>query len=170
MKKILASISILSFLFLIAFLGIQRNKKELPVFVTFYGWSDNDPPGNAIAFPKEEQHKTRHDSASGIGTYDNPLTMATDPSEFPVGTRLYIPYLQKYVIMEDTCATCIRDWQTKKKYHIDIWMESDEKHKDALEQCEEKWTREATPIEINPPTSRPVNTQPLFDSKTGTCL
>ncbi|MFI5306855.1 MAG: hypothetical protein ACHQ53_05875, partial [Polyangiales bacterium] len=73
--------------------------------VTFYGWPDNSPPGDGIAYPK------LHKGASGTGTYADPITFASDPNEWPAGTILYLPYLQRYVIMEDSCADCITDWK-----------------------------------------------------------
>lgn len=44
---------------------------------------------------------------TGNGTYNNPLTAASAaPGEFNECEMLYLPYLQKYVIIEDTCAQC----------------------------------------------------------------
>lgn len=61
----------------------------------------------------------------GNGTYTNPLTVATAPGEFNECELLYLPYLQKYLIVEDTCASCISDWAKEpKEHHIDVWMES----------------------------------------------
>src|SRR5438094_683071 len=46
----------------------------ITTLVTFYGWADNDPPGDGIAYP------TRHTAAGGVGSYDDPITVATDPT------------------------------------------------------------------------------------------
>ena len=43
------------------------------VYVTFYGWWDNSPPGNAIAYPG-----TLHNVATAGGSFSNPSTFATD--------------------------------------------------------------------------------------------
>ncbi len=40
---------------------------------TFYGWGDNDPPGDGTAY----NCGGRNFHAGGVGTYDNPLTFAT---------------------------------------------------------------------------------------------
>jgi hypothetical protein len=51
--------------------------------VTLYGWPDNSPPGNAIAYPADEGYPTIHNVASGTGTYADPITYATDQAELP---------------------------------------------------------------------------------------
>ncbi len=131
-------------------------------YVTFYGWPDNDPAGNGIAYPG------LHKGASGTGTYADPITFATDPKEWKPGTILYLPYLKRYVIMEDSCAECITDWKTG-KYHIDIWLESNGSFDSQVLACENTLTREKTSVEVDPPPDRPVDATPLFDTKSGKC-
>lgn len=46
------------------------------------------------------------DWLTGTGSHSNPLTAASAPGEFDQCEILYIPYLRKYVIIEDTCAKC----------------------------------------------------------------
>jgi hypothetical protein len=130
--------------------------------VTFYGWPDNDPPGNGIAYPRV------HSGASGTGTYADPITFATDPKEWAPGTILYLPYLKRYVIMEDSCAACITDWKSG-QYHIDIWVNSDGRLDNQVLACENALTVENIPVEVAPPADRPVDATPLFDPTTGTC-
>ena len=96
----------------------------LSVYVTFYGWADNSPPGGAIAYPKSGGFPTVHDVAGGTGTLGDPVTFATDKAEFPAGTILYVPFIEKYVVMEDDCAECDSDWTGSQKRHIDVWMNS----------------------------------------------
>lgn len=142
----------------------------MSVYVTFYGWADNSPPGGAIAYPMNGGYPTLHDAAGGTGTYADPITFATDKSELPVGTRVYVPFIEKYVIMEDDCAECDTDWTTSQKWHIDVWMNSNgTESSSALQTCEGNWTRTATVIEVNPPPGRTVTTRPLFDPSTNTC-
>ena len=38
--------------------------------VTLYGWPDNSPPGNGIAFPANSGSPTIHNAAGGTGTDD----------------------------------------------------------------------------------------------------
>jgi hypothetical protein len=130
--------------------------------LTFYGYPDNDPPGAGIALP------TIHSKAGGTGTYADPVTFASAPSEFKAGTILYVPLLKKYVIMEDTCAQCTSDWSAGKR-HIDVWMNSDSTNGSKLLSCQYAWTRDAVDVELSPPADRPVDTTPLFDPKTGVC-
>ncbi|WP_437601771.1 hypothetical protein WMF28_09255 [Sorangium sp. So ce590] len=125
--------------------------------VTFYGWPDNDPPGNGIANP------VLHQGAGGIGTSDDPITVAVRQGRFRPGTRMYLPSLRKYLIVEDICASCGSE-------QIDIWMESDERFRDQVIACEEAWTPEGTvEVEIDPPPGRPVSTTPFFDKDRGRC-
>ena len=71
--------------------------ESLSVYATFYGWADNSPPGGAIAYPKSDGNPTVHETAGGSGTYADPITFATDKAELPVGTLLYVPFIEKYV-------------------------------------------------------------------------
>jgi hypothetical protein len=132
------------------------------LYVTFYGWPDNSPPGAGIEYPG------LHKQAGGTGTYADPITFATDAKEFAPGTILYVPFIQKYVIMEDGCAECSSDWSSG-KWHIDIWMNTNGSNTSQEISCEDSWTRSSTQIEINPPPNRPVTTAPLFDTTTAVC-
>lgn len=139
--------------------------------VTFYGWFDNSPPGDAIAYPASAGFPTVHDVAGGTGTWDDPITMATDASELPVGTIVYAPFLQKYLVMEDDCTQCDEDWSMSMTRHIDVWMNSSASaNPAALSQCEAQWTQGETPIEVNPPAGRAVTTALLFAPSTNECL
>jgi 3D (Asp-Asp-Asp) domain-containing protein len=138
-------------------------------FITFYGFNDNDPAGRAIAYPNTRNSTTIHRQAGGIGTYNDPITFASDPTEWPIGTRVYLPYLQKYFIMEDYCAGCVENWSSGRN-HIDLWMESNGNFSSELIKCQYSWTRATEVTEINPPPGRTVNPAPLFDSTNGSCL
>lgn len=145
----------------------QNEGTTISTFVTYYGWADNTPPGTDIAFPG--QPNTIHTAAGGTGTYDDPITMASDPNVWSVGTKMYLPYIKKYVIMEDICGGCTNNKNTG-KYHIDIWMNSDSRNTDKLLDCENFYTRQSVQAEINPPADREVDNTPLFDPVTGICL
>lgn len=129
--------------------------------LTFYGYPDNDPVGDAIAYPQI------HTVAGGTGTYDDPRTVAivTDKNggHWSPGTRMYVPQLSQYLIVEDECASCVPD-------QIDVWMDSTEANADKVLQCEKTWTpKEAVEVEIDPPPGRPVIPTPFFDTSTGQC-
>ncbi len=53
------------------------------------------------------------------GTYDRPGTLASDKRLIAAGTVVYIPALQRYYVMEDTCRECIRNWSNDKA-HVDV--------------------------------------------------
>jgi hypothetical protein len=63
---------------------------------------DNSPPGASIAYPVQ---------AGGKGTYADPITFTSTTKEIPKGTRIYVPYLKKYLIMENNCVDCGKDRQ-----------------------------------------------------------
>jgi len=129
------------------------------VDLTFYGAPDNDPPGSTdIAYPN-----SRHATAGGVGTYTDPITLATDPRELPAGSIVYIPTLRKYFVMEDDCQDCITEWQTSRHPHLDLWIGA-VGGADLLA-CEEALTPAGlTPIEVNPGQDRPVDPHPLFEA------
>ena len=140
------------------------------VYMTFYGWPDNSPPGGAIAYPKNGGFPTVHNAAGGTGTYADPITFATDQAELPVGTLLFAPVIEKYLVMEDDCAECDTDWSSSQKWHIDVWMNSDgADDSNAVLDCEDQWTKSTTVVEVNPPPGRPATAPPLFDTTTNVC-
>jgi 3D (Asp-Asp-Asp) domain-containing protein len=112
--------------------------------ITFYAARDNDPPGSrAIAYAG-----TVHSQAGGTGTFEDPLTFAAAAGKFKPGTKVYVPDVKRYFILEDTCATCSGS-------HIDLWAGP---ATDAgVISCEEALTRDGPrPYEVNPPAGRPV--------------
>jgi hypothetical protein len=126
------------------------------VFMTNYGFNDNsgssegDKNSADIAYPGYGPKK--HTVATeGAGTYDDPITAASDTkSSFGAatlapGTIIYNPMTQKYYILEDSCAECQADYackydddegdaafpgdpptaggcKTNQFLHIDFWM------------------------------------------------
>jgi hypothetical protein len=136
----------------------------LQVEFTLYGWPDNSPPGNAIAYPQI------HHGAGGTGTYADPITFATDQAEEAPGTIIYVPAFLKYAIMEDGCVSCSSDWNSSMKYHFDLWLNSNaSSDSQKVQACEGQWTQSQTTVEINPPSGRMVDPTPLYDTSTNTC-
>jgi 3D (Asp-Asp-Asp) domain-containing protein len=76
-------------------------------YTTGYGYWDNTPPGSTVI-----SNPVLHQSAGGTGTWADPVTIAVghsisngvDTLDFPAGTRMYIPNLEKYFIVEDACG------------------------------------------------------------------
>jgi Ricin-type beta-trefoil lectin domain len=143
--------------------------------VTLYGWPDNSPPGNAIAYPQDEGYPTIHNAASGTGTYADPITYATDQSELPVGTIVYYPYLHRYFIMEDDCTECDEDWTGQGPdggpglYHIDLWINGQGGNSNDVINCEDDLTQNSESVIIDPPSTEAVDTTPLFNSSNNSC-
>ena len=143
--------------------------------VTLYGWPDNSPPGNAIAYPENEGYPTIHDVASGTGTYSDPITYATDQAELPIGTIVYYPYLHRYFIMEDDCTECDEDWTGQgpdggpNLYHIDLWINGEGGNSNDVINCEDNLTQNSEAVIVDPPSNEPVDTTPLFNSSNNSC-
>jgi hypothetical protein len=143
-------------------------------FMTLYGFTDNSPPGRAIA------HPCLHPQAGGTGTYANPVTFATDVHELGWCRRIYVPYMKRYFIHEDECSECDHDWVTLHKYRFDMWAGGDARslhnpERAALLACENTWTRgnsisdPRNPIiTVDPPPGLPVTSAAIFTPPT-TC-
>lgn len=133
--------------------------------VTFYGWPDNSPPGNAIA------HPVIHKGAGGDGSYCNPTTFATEPTKsenqkIPYGTRIYVPYIQKYFIREDDCTKSGPQGLGCSGLWFDLWIGGDAKSRSsAVITCENNLTKSGkVPVVINPPNNEPVAwTGPIYN-------
>jgi hypothetical protein len=155
--------------------GTARASTTTDFLVTLYGWPDNSPPGNAIAYPADEGYPTIHNVASGTGTYSDPITYATDQAELPIGTIVYYPYLHRYFIMEDDCTECDEDWTGNGPdggpglHHIDLWINGQNGDSGDVINCEDALTQNSAPVIVDPPGNEPVDTTPLFDSATDTC-
>jgi 3D (Asp-Asp-Asp) domain-containing protein len=117
--------------------------------ITFYAAADNDPAGSReIAFPG------LHREAGGTGTFADPLTFAAAKGVFKPGTKVYVPDVQRYFILEDSCATCAGS-------HIDLW--TGPAVDSGVIRCEEALTRSgARPYQVNPPAGLPVVAGDLY--------
>ena len=151
------------------------NENTVQVYITFYGFNDNDNGSgkfstNVIAYPKSDGNPTDHNVATeGTGTYQDPVTFATGINDinsgaFPVGGIIYIPFLQKYFMLEDQCAGCDKEKQGQ-QYHIDLYMGPSDHASDskALYDCEGKYTGVAGII-MKPPPNLSVDTTTMFQN------
>lgn len=142
---------------------VEPTGETLSTLVTYYAAYDNDPPGSrAIAYPN-----ARHAEAGGTGTFDDPLTLATDPRELAVGTVVYYPAVRKYFVMEDLCASCVQEWDASRTVHIDLW--SGAATDSGVTACQEALTPDGrVTVELDPPPGRAVDTTPFYED--GVCL
>ena len=82
----------------------------------------------------------------------DPITMASDKNELPVGTVVY--YLNRYFVMEDDCASCIQEWSESKRPHLDLYAGNSTDP--AVLDCEVELTPAGQVIvELSPPPGRP---------------
>ncbi|WP_245594362.1 ricin-type beta-trefoil lectin domain protein [Actinospica robiniae] len=154
---------------IVAATGTAQASTTRNFLVTLYGWPDNSPPGNDIAYPASDGNPTLHNAAGGTGTYANPITYATDESELAVGTIVYYSYLHRYFIMEDDCVECDQDWSGSGSYHIDLWIGGQGGNSNDVINCEDDLTQDSAPVIVDPPSNEPVDTTPLFNSSTNAC-
>jgi len=133
--------------------------KTVKATITFYGWPDNSPPGNAIA------HPVIHRVAGGDGTYCNPTTFATERSNdetIPYGTKIYVPVVRQYFVREDLCAAsgppvgsgsngCYKLW-------FDLWIGGTAaSNTNAVINCEDSTTPNGrVPVIVDPAANEPV--------------
>ncbi|VVJ19403.1 Uncharacterised protein [Amycolatopsis camponoti] len=147
-----------------------------PTFLTFYGWWDNTPPGGDIAYPKI------HDTAGGKGSYADPITFATSSDELKPGTKVWVPRVKKYFIMEDGCDECSDDWNSKGPNggpglrHIDLWLGGKGGSafdaidcEDALTHYNADNTPVMEPVVVDPPSNEDYDATPIFNTSTGEC-
>lgn len=137
--------------------------------VTFNGFQDNSPAGDAIAYPKSDGYPTIHDVAGGTGTFADPVTFASDQEELPIGAIVYYPALHRYLVNEDDCTQCDEDWTGQGLRHISVWIDGENGKPSRVTRCEDDLTQDSDQVITNPPGNEPVDTTPLFDSSTNTC-
>jgi hypothetical protein len=133
-------------------------------YTTGYGWWDNTPAGSS-----DISHPVIHTKAGGDGSYSNPVTIAVghsiingkDVLDYPAGTKMYIPNLQKYFIVEDTCGDgntpqngpCHQGYPAGTTTWVDVWIGGQSATHTQSDNCEGKLTDangEAHLLIINP--------------------
>ena len=130
-----------------------RTEEVISSYVTFYGFDDNDDgnPNNTgtdiISDPSVHPVATED-----LGTYDRPGTLASDKRLIAAGTVVYIPALQRYYVMEDTCRECIRNWSNDKA-HVDVFVSGTG---EPLVACQHRLTMAQAELIIDPPSDLPV--------------
>jgi hypothetical protein len=133
--------------------ALMGNAKTISL--TGYSFQDNTPPSSStVSCPQIKSHNGK---AGGTGTYDDPLTVASDgshggvgPSGVKCGDKFYVVNLQRYVIVEDTGNT-----PSKNGIHLDTWVADDPGKK-----CMNAITGDSKAIP-NPPPGLPVDAGPI---------
>jgi hypothetical protein len=130
-----------------------RAEEVVSSYVTFYGFDDNDD-GNPIHLGTDVISRAAVHSRANedLGTYERPGTLATDANFLTPGTKVYVPALERYYVMEDTCVQCTEDW-SQGKPHVDLYVSGTGPE---LAACEDRLTMESTKIIIDPPPNLPV--------------
>jgi len=122
-------------------------------YVTFYGFDDNDDGNPTHLGTDTIAHAVVHTSATeDEGTYDRSGTLAADTGVLPPGTKVYVPALKRYYVMEDACVECSKDWRHNKR-HVDLYVSGSGEE---LADCEDRLTMEQAKIIVAPPAGLPV--------------
>jgi hypothetical protein len=132
-------------------------------YTTAYTWYDNTPAGSTTI-----SHPVLHKTAGGTGTYNDPITIAVghslatgkDVLDFPAGTRIYLPDVRRYFIVEDSCGDgddpqggpCHQGTNvsgTSSTVWIDMWIGGQSTTADGADNCASKVTSMRTAV-FNP--------------------
>jgi hypothetical protein len=133
-------------------------------YVTLYGFDDNDDGDPTHVGTDVISHAAVHSKANeDLGTYERPGTLATDENFLTPGTKVYVPALKRYYVMEDTCVECSEDW-SQNKPHVDLYVSGTGSE---LAACEDRLTMESTKIIIDPPANLPVRGGSACDNGVG---
>jgi hypothetical protein len=129
---------------------LAGSPRQIRLRTTGYSFQDNTPPNsNTISCP------ILHRAASGVGTYDDPITVAVPGhvghgAEIPCGTRIYYPDFRFYGIVEDTGAS------TFSTPHTDIWVDGRGYSKSESDTCMNPVTKPSVTAILNPPPNLPM--------------
>ncbi|TCO53098.1 discoidin domain-containing protein [Actinocrispum wychmicini] len=176
-RRALGAVVTLVLVLMSAFANAPANAETTqPTFLTFYGWWDNTPPGGDISYPQI------HSTAGGTGTFADPITFATATAELKAGTKVWVPRVRKYFIMEDGCDECGQDWSGHGPNggpglrHIDLWLGGKGGSamdaidcEDALTHYNDNGTPVMEPVVVDPPSNENYDPAPIFNTSTGEC-
>jgi hypothetical protein len=133
--------------------------KQILIWLTGYSWQDNTPPGSS-----DISNSAIHRVAGGIGTYADPITVATYGDRWhlavPAGTRFYLPTVSRYVVVEDSGASPRPPFADT---HLDMWVGGQGGTDAQVTACEESITGQHVPAIEDPPSDLPVTPGPIFD-------
>lgn len=113
---------------------LAGRERHVRAKVTSFTPGDNSPPGRGISYP------IVHRQAGGIGTWENPVTMATGWKirngkrrlDYTPGSRVYLPHIKRYGIFEDACHTCGKTPRGVATW-VDVWVDGPRSCADTVE-------------------------------------
>jgi hypothetical protein len=131
------------------------------VGMTAFSWFDSDPPG-----VPDTDNPVLHRTAGGQGTFADPITAAIsgDPGHmaYPAGTKMYVPGIQRYVIIEDSGQD---PGPAGTQAGLSVWVDGRDGTQAAVEDCEDAVTGSGKVVaQLNPPPDEPVMAGPLFSN------
>lgn len=131
---------------------LTGSEQSVDAELTGYSYFDNTPAGSA-----EICCGVIHETAGGTGTFADPITTAVPGSgssmEYKAGTRLYVPKLQSYFIVEDSGASGSGN-------RFDLYVDGEGFDESDSNACMESFTGE-TPAILNPADGKTVKAGPL---------
>lgn len=140
---------------------------EITRTVRFTAYADQDnTPANSdqIAYPKSDGYPTVHNVTGGTGTEADPITIAADIREYPIGTRIYEPALKFYGIIEDYCQAAVdRHNKGIEPDILDIFVGGKGAPAQQVADYENTITGKRTVI-VNPKSGKPVIVGPLYET------
>lgn len=135
---------------------------KMTIELTGYSYQDNSPPNSSNICCS-----VLHSRAGGRGTFNDPITVAVPGSgkslETPVGTRFYLPTVNRYVVVEDSGASKMN------RVHLDVWVDGKDLPKRFSDNCMDEITGRVTAIK-NPAAGLPVTSGPLTSPRWAGCL
>ncbi len=154
-----------------------RERVVKTAYMTGYAFYDNTPSGDEISDP------VVHARAGGTGTYRDPITVAVghaivggqDKLDYPRGTRVYVPNVRRYFVVEDTCGDgpqpqngpCHAGRPRGTTVWIDLWVDGRDSTPPSVDSCMAAITRGPGTIVFNPRSNYAVSRGPLI--KHGRC-
>lgn len=130
------------------------------------------------AGPKQLAYPVLHTVSGGTGTYANPITAAVGVStasgtpvlDYPAGTRLYIPTLRRYFLVEDVCSTTTPPQDGPchalktagnaappgATTWIQVWIDGQSGTAEQVKECATSLSAGLTTVVVNPKPSLPV--------------
>jgi 3D (Asp-Asp-Asp) domain-containing protein len=135
---------------------------RMVIELTGYSFQDNSPSNsNDICCG------VVHKKAGGRGTFSDPITVAAPGSarstETPIGTRFYLPSVNRYVVVEDSGASKMS------RVHLDVYVDGKDLPRRFSDNCMSEITGKVAAIK-NPGPGMPVTPGPLTSSRWAGCL